>query len=54
VKKNIASVSSEIVTGFDTWDMPINDPPGRQLRAMDIGLPYLKMRESIFYATCIF
>ena len=54
VKKNIASVSSEIVTGFDTWDMPINDPPGRQIRALDIGLPYLKMREAAFFGTVVF
>lgn len=54
VKKNIASTASEIVSGFDTWDIPINDPPGRQVRMMDIGMPYLKMRESIMYGNVIY
>ena len=53
VKKNIASTASEIVSGYDTWDIPVNDPPGRQVRMLDIGMPYLKMRESVMYAEVI-
>ena len=54
VKKNVASSASEIVSGFDTWDIPVNDPPGKQVRMLDIGMPYLKMRESVMYGNIIF
>jgi hypothetical protein len=54
VKKNIASVEDSLVQGFDTWAIPCNDPPGRELRVMDIGLPYLKVARAPMFADVIF
>ena len=51
VKKNIASTEDELVMGMDTWSIPTTDPPGREVRLMDIGLPYLSVSRAPMYAT---
>lgn len=51
VKKNIASVEDDLVSGFDTWAVPTTDPPGREVRAMDIFMPYLKVSRAPMFAT---
>jgi hypothetical protein len=54
VKKNIASVEDSLVQGFSTWSVPSTDPPGREVRVMDIGLPYLKVARAPMFGTVIY
>ena len=45
---------SEIQVGYDTWNLPLFEPVGQEIRMMDIGMPYLKVRSAPIYATVIF
>jgi len=51
VKKNITSIASDMVNGADAWSLPLNDPPGFEVRMIDIGLPYLRMKDAVMSAT---